>query len=253
MKQSTPGGGRVRVWTFSLGVSVPDMRRLDSILSENELITAARRASGRPRAEYLATRVAVRSLLAQHLGERPGNLRFTTSPDGKPEVVDATTHFNVSHSNRLGLLAVSDDAEVGVDVEHVDAGLDVDALAPRVLGADEASGLARAGSLRTELFYRYWTCKESYLKGIGCGLRRAPAEVEIRFAGRRPGRPGSARVTGGDTWSVLELLPAARYVAAVATREPLSHIELADWTSNDERIFPDQRICDILIKEGNHQ
>lgn len=226
----------VRVWTFtvpSTGLD-PDVARLASMISDDERGVAARRAPGRPRTEYLTTRIAVRCLLAGQLGERPADLRFTATPDGKPELVGHDLHFNVSHSHRLGLLAVSSTGPVGVDVEYLDTAMDVDALAPRVCSARELHCFTRAGSRRRELFFRYWTCKESYLKAVGCGLRRPPAQVQVQLAGWGVGS-GRAQLAGDTAWSVRELVPAARYVAAVTTREPLSRLHLSSWLDAAER------------------
>jgi 4'-phosphopantetheinyl transferase len=79
---------------------------------------------------------------------------------------------SVSHSGDWVLVAACRDGPVGVDVELVDARLDVALLAPRALTPDEREILATMpDEARRAGFVRYWCRKESVLKSTGDGLR----------------------------------------------------------------------------------
>ncbi|RYF66751.1 MAG: 4'-phosphopantetheinyl transferase superfamily protein, partial [Comamonadaceae bacterium] len=103
-------------------------------------------------------------------------------------------HFNLSHSQGVGLIALSAEAEVGVDVELVRPMGDVTALADNYFDGAEQSALAAIGPgpARDLAFFRCWTRKEACLKaaGIGLGLdtrsfhvgvEPAPCDVTLRL------------------------------------------------------------------------
>ena len=84
-------------------------------------------------------------------------------------------HLNISHSHGIAVCALSD-YEVGIDVEKIAPFRT--AVAGRILTEKEQEFLQMFdGAGREELFYRFWTLKESYLKLAGSGLTRDPREV----------------------------------------------------------------------------
>lgn len=79
-------------------------------------------------------------------------------------------YFNLSHSGEYAACVISE-YPVGVDIQQyrpVKEG-----LAKRFFQADEVSHIKQAkGSAREELFFRYWSGKESYVKLTGEGLHQ---------------------------------------------------------------------------------
>ena len=100
-------------------------------------------------------------------------------------------HFNISHSYGRIVCAFSK-TPVGVDVERIAPVKD--ALLRRTLAQQEQQelqALVDEGYDRDEIFFRYWTAKESYLKYLGCGITRELRDVII-----------SPRVpVGGGLWT----------------------------------------------------
>lgn len=92
-------------------------------------------------------------------------------------------HFNISHCDGLVACAFSD-KPVGIDLER---SADVkDSMVKRVLTQREQATLAgykKNDADYKEIFYRFWTLKESYIKWDGSGFFKDPKEVsfEIRF------------------------------------------------------------------------
>lgn len=124
-----------------------------------------RRAADRHR--FAAAWWLTRQVLGQRTGRDPATLTFTRrcrrcgDPDhGKPRLVGDGPEFNLSHSGDRVLLAVSDHAEVGVDVEQRARALTD--LRGYILHPDE-----RVEDLD---LLRVWTRKEALLKASGDGL-----------------------------------------------------------------------------------
>ena len=89
----------------------------DAELSPEERARGARFRFQRDRERYLLIHGAVRRILGEVAGVAPGLLRFRANAFGKPELVEGDVPFNLSRSGDWGLLAVSRDGPVGVDLE----------------------------------------------------------------------------------------------------------------------------------------
>lgn len=100
-------------------------------------------------------------------------MQFTYDEHGKPPLAHGrlSLAFNLSHSGRLVLLALTSAAPVGIDVERVKASTDLAAIAHRFFSPAERVELARISrDGYAEAFYRCWARKEAHLKAIGEGL-----------------------------------------------------------------------------------
>lgn len=106
-------------------------------------------------------------------------------PDGKPYLADfPDVHFNLSHSGRYVFCAVSNE-EVGCDVQKI-AAADL-RVTHRFFAPEECEKIATAPeAVKNELFFRYWTLKESFIKNIGRGLSLPLQSFCIHLDGDRP-------------------------------------------------------------------
>ena len=95
----------------------------------------------------------------------------------------------MTHSQGMTLLAVGVGQQIGIDLECVRPLPDLDRLVSQCLSPAEVRALDAAELLDPlDSFYRYWTCKEACLKGLGIGLDRRLDSVRICAAGRRCNR-----------------------------------------------------------------
>jgi 4'-phosphopantetheinyl transferase len=124
---------------------------------------------------WVASRWALRRVLAHHLDLAPAAIELEQGEHGKPRLRDEPgLEFNHSHSEGLALVVVAD-RPVGVDVEAIRPGRDTLALAERALPAPEAEVVRDAPpGERDEVFHRAWARHEARLKCLGTGLG-APA------------------------------------------------------------------------------
>lgn len=163
--------GEVHVWR--LEIDNPHWPGADRLPA-----TERARAEGflRPqiRGRWVAARWGLREALSRYLGEKPGEIELTEDERGKPRLAEdpLRLRFNLSHSGALALVAVCRDHEVGVDVERIEPGRDLTALAERALEpADAAAVRAAAEPERPATFYERWSRHEARLKCLGVGLR----------------------------------------------------------------------------------
>ena len=176
----------------------------------------------RRRREFILCRAALRALLCHRLGCRNTELAFAASRHGKPyALVDGDPNpvsFNVSHSDKHGLIALAPGGRIGVDVEERSARRDPDGVLRSMFAPAEQAALARAtGRCKVHLFFALWTMKEALVKALGVGLARDTSAFEIPSPMYRGMRSTVFRFPDAPSvgWR-LENLGNARFAAALA-------------------------------------
>jgi 4'-phosphopantetheinyl transferase len=98
------------------------------------------------RRRWTAAHWALREVLGRYLERDPTAIELRIGERGKPMLAapNQPLHFNLSHSGELALIAISEECEVGVDVQRV--------------------------GKRPAEFYAAWTRREATVKCHGTGL-----------------------------------------------------------------------------------
>lgn len=216
-----PDGAPLQLWRHDLQ-QLPSAEGL-AALSVDERSRAERFKFERDARRYLSARAFLREILARCTGVPAAKLRIASGPYGKPCLPDLPNcQFNLSHAGDLALVATSDSACVGVDVEMMRAGVDALALARSCFSAGEIDTLrGLEGAQRDAAFLRIWTRKEACLKALGTGLSMDPTTVEVGMDAR-----ATLAFEGSDApapVSVRSLAPTEGWVAAVAWTQPHRH------------------------------
>ena len=95
---------------------------------------------------------------------------FAKGENGKPYCINYPYHFNISHSKKYTVVAVSD-KPIGVDIEVIRP-FSASAAA-KYLTEEEKNYIVLDDipEKRNERFFKLWCAKEAYLKLIGTGLK----------------------------------------------------------------------------------
>jgi 4'-phosphopantetheinyl transferase len=168
----------VELWRIDLGGEPHDAQW--RVLSAEEQARAARFAFARDRGRYVHAHAALREVLAVCTGIEAARLRFELGQGDKPMLAGGSgPSFNLAHSGELALVVVSQEHEVGVDVEAMRPVDDAAELAALHYTEAERNQLdAAAARDRDAAFLAIWTRKEACLKAIGSGLRIEPGRVD---------------------------------------------------------------------------
>src|SRR5918998_5964029 len=118
---------------------------------------------------WTVARAALRFVLAERLGTEPAGIVFALGPHGKPQLPGTRLRFNLSHSGAKALIALTYDAEVGVDVERTSRR---SRAVERALTEGERAAID--GGNRHLQLLRIWCRKEALAKALGGGLGWAP-------------------------------------------------------------------------------
>ena len=179
-------------------------------------------------------RALTRSLLCHYLALETSQLNFAVGPIGKlhlppPEPLK----FNATHSGQVVLVAVSRDADVGVDVEHLRRVTQFEELAERYYCQREIATLhALPPEQKHRAFFLAWTRKEALLKGVGRGLTFPLCDVEVTLRPDEPARLIQFGEVAGDAapWRLMHLEPGEDYVGAVAVAHDATRVRLFHWS-----------------------
>ncbi|ART78731.1 4'-phosphopantetheinyl transferase family protein [Oceanisphaera avium] len=154
----------------------------DQVLSQAERTRLANITQPKQANTFLVGRYLLRQLLARQLHIAPAELTIAINPKGKPQLQlsDARSlvqwHFNLSHSQSLLALALSNQAPLGLDIESRQLNAkQILRLAKRYFNEWEQSWLA--SNPQPENFLRLWTIKEAVLKADGAGIANNLAAV----------------------------------------------------------------------------
>ena len=186
----------IRLWWVDLpSICLPAMAEH---LTDTERNSARRLAQPGAPQRALAARAALRAILSWHTGREPGAITLHEGKDIKPSLVGDRRglRFNVSHSGRLALIAVAHTG-LGIDVEAVVPSFDWQGVAGDFFHARDRHVLAASPEeRRVDVFFRLWTRKEAYLKGVGRGSlddMRAFFVSDAARSDRRRGRGARCR------------------------------------------------------------
>jgi 4'-phosphopantetheinyl transferase len=165
----------VHVWAVPLEVEAAKLRLLETRLAPDERLRAGRFLREEPRRNFVASRAALRAILGRYLDIVSADVAIAYGSNGKPCLADPAAKsglkFNLAHSGGLGLVAVAQGCEIGVDVEMLRHVEHWQQTAARYFHPAETEAILAADpEQRNEPFLRCWTRKEAILKALGSGL-----------------------------------------------------------------------------------
>lgn len=183
-------------WPGPAGLPAEERGRAEQFLREE------------PARRWVASRWALRRVLAEYLEIAPAAVRLEAADRGKPRLAGGGgPKFNLSHAGGLALVAVAE-REVGIDVERIEPERDLIALAGRALPSEDATAVQAAGAgERAAVFYAAWTRHEAKLKCLGTGLsdstlRSSAAEVAVENLDIAPEYAAAVAVAGAEVGPV---------------------------------------------------
>jgi len=157
---STPSDQWIDLYQIDLDQQNTDL----NVLSDDERQRAEKHQSN----HYAVMRTVMRSILGQLLHLGPSEVPIWIEDGGKPYLAQRNFEFNLSHTGRYGLLAISQ-LPLGVDIERFRPQANRLAIAKRVMPEDAIARIEAAED-SDQVFYEEWTQLEARHKCIGIGI-----------------------------------------------------------------------------------
>jgi 4'-phosphopantetheinyl transferase len=219
----TLANDEIHVWCFPLDGSAHQDASFWALLSAEEHNRATRFHFEKDRHRYVVAHGVLRQLLSRYTTYAPEQFEFDLGRNGKPSLPKAyggdQLQFNISHSHNMGLCAIANHRDLGVDLEWMRPLPDLAQIAQNFFSPSEREQLFQLDeSLQVTAFYHCWTRKEAYIKACGDGLSLPLDQFDVALLPGQPARflalNGSEREAEG--WFLRGLLPADNFVGAVA-------------------------------------
>ncbi|NLG96275.1 MAG: 4'-phosphopantetheinyl transferase superfamily protein [Chloroflexi bacterium] len=220
--QTEPGW----VHIFSLALDLPEdrLRALRELLDDEERSRANRFYAAQDRRRFIAAHGQMRQILGRYCCQPPNSLRFDKNAYGKPFLRGIPElRFNLSHSLDRGLLAISGERELGVDVEACRSLIDQENIARRFFAPGEVKELfSLPPEQQKEAFFACWTRKEAYVKARGKGLSIPLDQFEVSL---RPGEKARL-IKPAENWSLYSINVGPGFAAALAVEGSIDGLRL---------------------------
>lgn len=227
----------LHIWQLSLNLEDQD-HHLWSLLSADEQQRAKRFVRLQDQAKFVQVRGSLRALLGQYLERPGGELCFDYGEYGKPQLVAACNpinlEFNVSHSQKVALIAVTQAVAVGIDVERVNTRVNYQHLSRRFFADVEHQALLRQSvEKQRHVFFQLWTRKEACIKAMGGSIAHSLDQVLVSQDLEQPMVAITVQRQPKPCQLFLYTLALdPNYVGAVAMTQPLQHIRTWRWDNN---------------------
>ncbi len=128
---------------------------------------------------YICNHRFMHNVLADYLNIDPCKIIFEVGPFGKPFIKE-DIYFNLSYRNKYGLLALSADDEVGVDIEQLIEIGDVLSFISLYFSEKEIEVILKADyKNQIKNIFLFWTLKEALIKAQGKGLSTDLCKIDL--------------------------------------------------------------------------
>jgi 4'-phosphopantetheinyl transferase len=249
----------LHIWQIVIDQSIPLIEKLCSYLSKDELSRMERFRFLPDQRRFIISHGALRWILGLYLQIKPEEVTFGIGSNGKPFLAPMSIlpvnlpsiNFNLAHSGNLALIGVARNFLVGVDVEETPLAFQTQAYS----GRDDIVGSLKTIAQRyfsgyeneilqelppdcmIEAFYRCWTRKEAFIKGVGEGLSYPLDTFSVLVKTGEPAKIRNIQPDEGNSinpfgefdhldnagWILYDLIPRHGYTGAAA-------IKIQDWT-----------------------
>lgn len=154
-----------------------------SFLSPEELQYFRQITNEKRKSEYLQSRFSLKALLAKKLSLSPTEIHFHKMSEGKPvlSLPSSKIDFNLSHSGEFYAIVLSENGQVGVDIEKIRAPEHLEQIAMRFFSVEEAALIQQEQNPKkqSEIFSKFWSGKEALIKTVGGGVFKNVHDIEI--------------------------------------------------------------------------
>lgn len=216
----------LHTWVFSYS-ELFNIPALQDSLSALEIERAALFSTKELSSRYTYARGVLRTVLSRYVGVAPEHVSFEYSSLGKPYINNRSLHFNLSHSGDLVFLVVSEEFELGADVEEIRCVPEGTSIANRWFTKQEAEWICSFDykAHNSAAFLRCWVIREAFVKAVGFGLMLPldsfgvllPEFTEIEATTTNTSMlPAITKHERSDDVLLIELTPQNGYCAAIA-------------------------------------
>jgi 4'-phosphopantetheinyl transferase len=152
---------------------------LMDILSDEEKTRVARFHSDEDRETFISCHALLRIMLARRLKIAPLEILFKIDSNNKPSIINNPLFFNVTHTRDAFAFGISEDFQIGIDLERVNPSIDFYPIMELFFSKNERDYIINSIPDERNRFFMLWTRKEALLKAIGTGIINNIIDIEV--------------------------------------------------------------------------
>lgn len=239
------GPSDVHVWyRVTTAVSDEATRAALALLSTEERTRCERFVRSQDRRDFAAAHSLIRTSLSLYEAPSPADWVFETEPGGKPRLTPHSVHpplaFNLSHTRGLVACAIGRQGPIGVDVESIDASVNIHDIARENFSEAEVRQLehCEGAEMRAARFIEFWTLKEAFVKATGVGIVNGLNHWGFDLTGESTILFSAPESTRADDWTfaLFAPTPLTRMAVAIHTTNGGSRNIVARTAGNLENL-----------------
>ena len=214
--------GKIHLWLVDLTKTHTSAKKITNLLSLEEKKIAKEKLSAQQHKQYTVSHGALRHILGKYTGIKPQQIIFQHDLHGKPHLTGIPKHkkisFNMSHSNKLTLIAVTRGRHIGVDLEHIRP-LQFNKVFLNSFFTKQERKTIRSlpASQQTTEVLKIWTHKEACLKVQGKNITSLLNQKQHNL------------FMSAYKSSTRTFVPARGYVATLAQNRPIRNHSYWQW------------------------
>ncbi len=170
----------LHIWRYTLDEEEYHAEKTNPLLSANEQARCNEYINEAEKIRYTCNHRFVRKVLATYLNMAASDITFSQAAMGKPYIKDSSIFFNYSYRTTFGLLAVSNENEIGVDIERMKTLQDTHTFASFSFSEKEKEIIFKSKDENfRETLFTFWTFKEAVIKALGVGLNADLTQIDL--------------------------------------------------------------------------
>jgi 4'-phosphopantetheinyl transferase len=208
--------GELHIWRYTLNEQDYNSEKNLPILSTEEQEKYKRFLNQLDAVKYICNHRFMRHVLSRYLNTQSQEIKYNYTALGKPSVKNSDLFFSLSHRNKYGLLAISKDNEVGIDIEQIKKLQDVSTFASFSFTEKEKAIIFNNDQVNQESLFTFWTFKEAFIKATGTGLSVDISKINLSdfFYNKTNALP----FDNNNLWTIEKINAEEGYKAAFAIK-----------------------------------
>ncbi|MCH7534443.1 MAG: 4'-phosphopantetheinyl transferase superfamily protein [Bacteroidetes bacterium] len=204
----------IHLWSFDHEESI--VKLCADVLNEDQIKSSSSYNNEQAKNNFIVSQGVQQLLLPAYLDIDKSELILSKEDKGKPMVKNhPSVFFNLSNSGGCTVIAITSNADIGVDLEEIRLSKDLDQMIEVNFITAEQKYINDEENLSTERFFMFWTIKEGYLKAIGEGMRLTPDKLEFSMEKDQFKLQNVDGVHDFEDWVFEVFKPSPNFIGAV--------------------------------------
>lgn len=213
---------------INFNISDADFQNALELLTQEEQKSIILKKNYKYRCQSLISILLMKRAIKDTLGLTENCFKIKRNNMNRPYIEtneEVNIDFNISHSNEWVICAISKIGKVGVDIEEI-IPIDIN-IGKEFLSKDEFKYLHTYAGKKINLFYKFWTLKESFLKAVGVGIN--DSIKEINFGELDTKSSIFRKEINKEIWSFYNIVFEKKYFLSLATNKLITNISFNNY------------------------